>query len=67
MKKRLAELSNQELIKEIDDDAIAREVSRRFLMYEVGVSDEVDALQNRIMKMQTSGVYGKLSNNDQRG
>jgi hypothetical protein len=52
MEKRLRELTNNELIRKIDDDAIAREVSRRFLNYEVGVSDTVDALERRIMKLQ---------------
>lgn len=50
--KRLRELSNEELIKQIDDDAIAREVSRRFVQYQVGVDDRVEILENRILKLQ---------------
>jgi len=49
---RLSELSNHELIKEIDDDAVAREVARRFLSYEHSVNEKVEALEHRILKLQ---------------
>lgn len=49
---RLSELSNHDLIKEIDDDAVAREVAKRFLSYEQSVSEQVEALENRILKLQ---------------
>lgn len=49
---RLSELSNHDLVKEIDDDAVAREVAKRFLSYEQSVSEQVEALENRILKLQ---------------
>ena len=49
---RLSELSNHDLVKEIDDDAVAREVAKRFLSYEQSVSEQIEALENRILKLQ---------------
>lgn len=49
---RLSELSNHDLVKEIDDDAVAREVAKRFLSYEQYVSEQIEALENRILKLQ---------------
>lgn len=49
---RLSELSNHDLVKEIDDDAVAREVAKRFLSYEQSVGEQIEALENRILKLQ---------------
>jgi hypothetical protein len=49
---RLAELTNEELIKQIDDDAIAREVYRRLELERLRVSDQVAALEHRVEQLQ---------------
>lgn len=49
---RLAEQTNDALIRMIDDDAVAREVYRRLELERLRVSDEVQALEHRIEQLQ---------------
>jgi len=49
---RLSELSNLDLIKEIDDDAVGREVARRFTLYESSVSEQIQKLEEKVLKLQ---------------
>jgi hypothetical protein len=49
---RLAEKSNQELIKMIDADAVAREVFRRLELERFRVSDRVQVLEHQVQALQ---------------
>lgn len=49
---RLCELTDEKLIREIDDDAVAREVAKRFFNYQHRVSAEVERLENQILKLK---------------
>lgn len=49
---RLSELSNDQLIRQIDDDAVAREVYRRLQIEKHRVSERERVLEARIEKMQ---------------
>jgi hypothetical protein len=49
---RLSEATNTDLIKMIDDDAVAREVHRRLELERLRVSDEVQALEHRVEQLQ---------------
>lgn len=50
--KRVCEMTDLELIKEIDDDAVAREVSKRLGVNTMKVSDEIQRLENQILKLK---------------
>lgn len=49
---RLSEATNEELIRQIDDDAVAREVYRRLEIERLRVSDQVQALEHRVEQLQ---------------
>lgn len=50
--KRLSEMTDLELIKEIDDDALAREISKRITQYQFQVTNREQILEERILKLQ---------------
>ena len=57
---RLKELSNDQLIRLISDDAVAREVYRRLCIERMRVSDEVEALELRIERLQTGAELASI-------
>ena len=49
---RLSEMSNEQLIRQVDDDALARELYRRLVLADHRVDDRVEALEHRVMQLQ---------------
>lgn len=54
---RLSEMTDEQLIKQVEDDALAREIFNRLVLSKLRVSDEVQALEHQRDKAQ--GDYEK--------
>lgn len=44
---RLSEMTDEQLIKQVEDDAVAREIFNRLVLSKLRVSDEVQALEHQ--------------------
>lgn len=49
---RLSEMTNEQLIRQVNDDALARELHSRLITADRKVADQVAALEDRILKLQ---------------
>lgn len=49
---RLSEMTDEQLIRQVEDDALAREIFNRLVLSKLRVSDEVQALEHQRDKAQ---------------